>query len=131
MSSLEHHSSREQWRRRTLLGQGAYYVLTGLWPLIHMGSFEAVTGPKTDDWLVKMVGCLALAIGASLGFASRRSRAYAEDVVLLAAGSAGAFTLIDVWYVAAGRISPIYMADAVVEIALLVSLGLSRRPRAS
>lgn len=120
--------SRAPWRRRVLLGQAAYYVLTGLWPLIHMASFEAVTGPKTDDWLVKMVGCLVVVIGASLAVAARGGRAYASDVVLLAAGSAVAFTLIDVRYVVAGRISPIYLADAVLEMALMAGLFLTRRP---
>ena len=37
-----------------LAAQGALYVVTGVWPLLHMASFEAVTGPKTDDWLVRL-----------------------------------------------------------------------------
>ncbi|MBV8580277.1 MAG: hypothetical protein JOZ86_06540, partial [Candidatus Eremiobacteraeota bacterium] len=37
----------------------AYYLATGLWPLLDMRSFELVTGRKTDRWLVKMVGALA------------------------------------------------------------------------
>ncbi|VTR52312.1 Uncharacterised protein [Sphingobacterium thalpophilum] len=45
--------------------QGIYYCLTGIWPVIHISSFMAVTGPKTDLWLVKMVGLLSLAIGLS------------------------------------------------------------------
>lgn len=49
---------------------GTYYVVTGLWPLIHLTSFEAVTGPKTDDWLVHMVGLLAASIGLALLHAS-------------------------------------------------------------
>jgi hypothetical protein len=28
--------------------QGAYFLVTGVWPLVHMPSFLAVTGPKTD-----------------------------------------------------------------------------------
>lgn len=38
--------------------QGIYYVASGLWPLLHMRSFEAVTGPKRDKWLVNTVGAL-------------------------------------------------------------------------
>ena len=36
--------------------QGSYYLVTGLWPLVHLASFEAITGPKVDaggaagDW---------------------------------------------------------------------------------
>lgn len=32
-------------------GQAAYYIVTGPWPLLSLRSFEAVTGPKADEWL--------------------------------------------------------------------------------
>ena len=38
--------------------QGAYFLATGIWPLLHLASFMRVTGPKTDRWLVKTVGAL-------------------------------------------------------------------------
>jgi len=28
--------------------QGVYYLLTGLWPLVSIETFQMVTGPKTD-----------------------------------------------------------------------------------
>jgi hypothetical protein len=52
--------------RRLATIQGAYYLLTGLWPLAHLRSFQAVTGPKLEPWLVKTVGVLAAAIGFTL-----------------------------------------------------------------
>ena len=52
--------------------QGGYFLITGVWPLIAMPSFEAVTGPKTDDWLVKTVGGLIAAIAAVLLWAAFR-----------------------------------------------------------
>jgi energy-converting hydrogenase Eha subunit E len=108
--------------RPLVLGtQGAYYLLTGLWPLVHMASFEAVTGPKTDDWLVRMVGLLAATIGAALVTAARQWRGTLETIVL-AVGSAMAFTAVDVWYVLQGQISRIYLADATVEIGLVALL---------
>ena len=99
--------------------QGGYFVATGLWPIVHFPSFEAVTGPKVDDWLVRMVGLLAASIGATLLVAARRKSPSAEAFVL-AVTSALSFAAIDVWYAARGRISPIYLADAVIEIALVV-----------
>lgn len=36
--------------------QGAYYIVTGMWPLLHIDSFQVVTGPKDNLWLVKTVG---------------------------------------------------------------------------
>jgi hypothetical protein len=71
-----------RWRQRLLGFQAAYYCLTGIWPLLHLASFEAVTGPKTDDWLVKMVGLLAAVIGATLGVAVKHGRSYVVDALL-------------------------------------------------
>jgi hypothetical protein len=119
--------TRDRWRRRLIAFQAAYYLATGLWPLVHLPSFEAVTGPKTDDWLVHMVGLLAGVIGAALGVAAVHDRHRAPDIVLLAAGAALAFAGIDFWYVLNGPISPIYLADALVELALLVGLAWTRR----
>jgi hypothetical protein len=40
--------------------QAIYYLLTALWGLFHIESFMAVTGPKTDVWLVKTVSVLII-----------------------------------------------------------------------
>ncbi|MGH7580262.1 MAG: hypothetical protein ACREM9_08825, partial [Gemmatimonadales bacterium] len=101
--------------------QGVYYLLSGLWPLAHLASFEAVTGAKVDDWLVRMVGLLAAVIGATLLLAARRGNR-APEILLLAVGSAVAFTAVDVWYALRGRIAPVYLGDAVVEMVLVVLL---------
>ena len=108
-------------RELVLKLQGMYFMATGLWPVAHMASFEAITGPKTDDWLVKMVGLLAFVIGATLYSAALHSR-ITKDVVLLAIGSAMAFTAIDVWYAVSGRISLIYLGDAAIELAIAGAL---------
>ena len=44
--------------RSLALAQGLCFTATGLWPLMHMPSFEAVTDPKEDKWLVRTVGVL-------------------------------------------------------------------------
>ena len=62
--------------------QGAYYLVTGLWPVIDMRSFELITGPKTDDWLVRTVGVLAASIGLTLLVAARRRRPSVEGVLM-------------------------------------------------
>jgi hypothetical protein len=99
------------------LAQAAYYIPTGLWPIVHPQSFQRVTGPKTDVWLVKTVGALVSVIGGVLGVAGWRRRVTPE-VALLGAGSALALAAIDTVYVARGRIAPIYLADAVGELGL-------------
>ena len=108
--------------RLVIGGQALYYVVTGGWPVVHMGSFEAITGPKVDDWLVQMVGLLAAAIGVTLAVAVR-SRRWGAEVRTLAILSALAFTAIDFRYALSGRISPIYLADAAAELLLVALLG--------
>src|SRR5437870_12000828 len=51
--------------------QGAYFIVTGVWPLLSMDTFERVTGPKTDRWLVRTVAVLVIAIGVSIAFGAR------------------------------------------------------------
>jgi hypothetical protein len=118
---------RDPWSRRLIAFQAAYYLSTGLWPLVHLPSFEAVTGPKTDEWLVHMVGLLAAVIGAALGVAAAHDRHRSPEIVVLAAGAALAFAGIDFWYVLNGTISPIYLADALLELGVLFGLTWTRR----
>jgi hypothetical protein len=108
------------------LAQGAFYLATGLWPLIDIDSFQAVTGPKMDLWLVRTVGVLVAVIGAVLVFAARR-RTIGAEIMLLAVGSALGLTAIDIIYVLSGTISPIYLADAVAELGLVAGWFLGRR----
>lgn len=109
--------------RWVLRVQGAMYVVTGVWPLLHMGSFEAVTGPKTDDWLVHTVGLLLAVIGAVLLVAAARP---AVDwlIVALAIGAALALAAIEIVYVMNGTISRIYLLDAAIELAIAVVLAV-------
>jgi hypothetical protein len=97
--------------------QGLFYVATGVWPLIDIVSFQIVTGPKTDLWLVRTVGILVTVIGAVL-IAASRTRRVSLEIVMLAVGSALGLAAIDLRYALAGRISAVYLADAAVEIAL-------------
>lgn len=104
------------------LAQGLYYTGTGLWPIVSMRSFERVTGPKRDRWLVKTVGVLVSAIGITLARSGRRGRVH-PDVALLGGLSAAALAAIDLVYVARRRISPVYLLDAVPEVMLAVWWG--------
>jgi hypothetical protein len=98
--------------------QGLYYLATGVWPLVHVESFMAVTGPKTDLWLVYTVGVLVGVVGVVLLVAARAGRVTPE-VMLLAVGAALGLTGIDVIFVARGAIAPIYLADAAAELVLV------------
>ena len=118
-------ASRLSLARRSIGIQAAYYTLTGIWPIVHRRSFEAVTGRKTDYWLVQMVGALAIAIGGSLALAARRS-APSREAVALSVGSAAAFAAIDATHATRGRIRRVYLLDLAVESAVLVSFARTR-----
>ena len=98
--------------------QGAYYVVTGLWAIVHIESFQKVTGPKTDIWLVKTVGLLLAVIGAALLLAAYRQQ-FDPALMLVAMGSAAALMAIELVYVAKRTISRVYLLDAVVEAGLI------------
>jgi hypothetical protein len=106
--------------------QGVYFAALGVWPLIDIGSFQAVTGGKTDHlptgretdhWLVNTVGALVAVIGVTLLVSAWRRRISGE-IVVLGLLSALALAAIDIVYVVRRTILPIYLADAVIEILL-------------
>ena len=99
------------------LGQGVFYVATGLWPTLHWRSFEAVTGPKVDRWLVKTTGGLIATIGAALIVSALEPRVRRATRVL-GLGATVALGLADLVYARRGRIRDVYLVDAVVEAAL-------------
>jgi hypothetical protein len=101
--------------------QGAYYVATGVWPLLSMRLFEAVTGRKTDRWLVQTVGLLVICIGTSIALETRRERT-SPAILALAISSALSLAAIEIVHTARRRISPIYLLDAFLEVALAYGL---------
>jgi hypothetical protein len=105
-------------RRASAVGaaQGGYYLATGLAPFASRRAFEAVTGPKVDWWLVQTVGALVAAVGGSLAAASRRGRVTPE-LRALGVSSAAGLAGLEVLHVLRRRISPVYLADAALELA--------------
>jgi hypothetical protein len=95
--------------------QGLYFFVTGVWPLLDIESFQLVTGPKRDIWLVKTVGVLVAVIGAVLVLAGAGGE-ITSPILLLAVGSAAALATVDVNYVAKRVIPPIYLLDALLEV---------------
>ena len=106
--------------------QAAFYVGTGVWPLLHRRSFEWLTGRKTDFWLVQTVGLTVAAIGIGLAQAVARQRGVPPELRTIAATSAAGLALVDLSFVARGRISKIYLADAAAEVALVAGWLLAR-----
>jgi hypothetical protein len=112
--------------RRAAGRQAGYFLATGPVPFVSRRAFEAVTGPKREWWLVQTVALLVTAVGAGLACGAVRDRVTAE-LGIVGAGSAAALAAIDVVYVARGRLRPTYLADAVVEAALLAGWAAAAR----
>ena len=122
MEAIEHPKS-ESLASGLSVAQGVFYVATGLWPIVHLRSFEAVTGPKLEGWLVKTVGALIAIVGGTLLAAGLRRRV-SPELMQLAAGSAASLAAVDVIY-SPQRISPVYLLDAVVEGALVTGWSMA------
>lgn len=100
--------------------EGIFYLLTGLWPLLHFSSFLSVMGFKTDIWMVVTVGALLTLNG--LLFLMESLSPFISKAVLAAAVAVPVILLwIDLFYVFSGVISPAYIVDAVIENLFLVS----------
>jgi hypothetical protein len=80
-----------------------------------MGTILAITGPKTDLWLVKTVGIILAVIGAVLIYAQINADIH-TSIIMLAVGSALSLVIVEFVYVTKRVISPVYLADAVIEL---------------
>jgi len=103
--------------------QGIYYVATGVWPFLHLESFLAVTGPKTDIWLLYTVSVLIVVIGVAL-LAVAYSGRISGEILWLAVGSAIALAGIDVVFVLRDVIAEIYLLDAALQALLIAGWGI-------
>jgi hypothetical protein len=97
-------------------GQAVYYGSTALAPFISRTAFERITGPKREWWLVLTISALVGAIAAALAASARNEPG--KEMVILGAGTAAGMASIDIIYAAQGRISPVYLLDAAIQIPL-------------
>jgi hypothetical protein len=96
-----------------------YFAATGAWPLVHLSSFEFVTGPKTDHWLVQTFGVLILVVGAVFLMAAARDEDRTE-MNILALSSALALSICDTVFMSQQVISRVYLLDAALELLFAV-----------
>lgn len=103
-----------------ILFQGLYYFVTAVWPLLHIRSFEAVTGEKKEDWLVYTVSLMILSSSLIFLYASLLAETISIEVVFLSALNAVSLGFISIYYPLRGTIRKIYLADGLLEVFILV-----------
>jgi hypothetical protein len=139
VAGVQNHCERKMVQNTKTLAEalcwvhGLYYLVTGVWPIVSVKTFQLVTGPKSDHltadppteadhWMLNTIAALITAISVVLLAAAGRRRV-TFDVALLALLSAGALTIIDIVYVGRGTIASIYLADAAIEVLLIGGWG--------
>ena len=106
-------------RKRTLpifaaFGHGFFCLVAGLWPVVDLPAFQAVTGQKPDHWLITVAGLLLAGIGSSLIIAAIR-RDIAFEGFALGIFTALALGVTDLIFVIERIIPAVYLLDAVAE----------------
>jgi hypothetical protein len=92
--------------------QGCYYLLGGLWPLVHFRSFQAVAGPKPDRFQTEVTSALFAAIGVAL-LAHPRTEPLPRSTAVLSAASALGTMYVDLRHRRAIR--GLFYAEAALE----------------
>ena len=119
---------------RLLIGlHAAYLLIGGAWPLVHMPSFEAVTGPKDEHWLVRSVAGILIVISITL-FAQLGKGRIEYAAITTAMGASFVLAMVGIITAIAAVISPIYLVDGAVHffffacwcIVLAGDFGMSR-----
>ena len=105
-----------------ILFQGLYYLVTAVWPLVHIRSFELVTGEKKEDWLVYTVSLMILASSLIFLYASLMARTISIEVVFLSVLNTAFLGFISIYYPLRGIIRKIYLADCLLEVFILISV---------
>ena len=106
--------------------QCVYYIATAVPAIVSRRFFESVTGPKADYWLVDMVALLIIVIGAAIGIAAWR-RSFTIEMLVLSIAGAVSLALIDIVYGLRGRISRVYLWDALLEIIIILAVLIFAR----
>lgn len=112
---------RDRWRRWILAAQGAYYVLTGLWSIIHFSSFTRAVALTINPFQAHAFAAVIVVVGANLAEAARRD-APGRFPTQLGAAVAGAIALVElIWLPRLGPGGALWL-DFVVEVAFVVAL---------
>ena len=111
--------------RRVATAHGMFNVVSGVWPLVAVRSFEAVYGRKTDRWLQSTVAGLLTTVGVAQLLSRDAPRLPVARA--LGVGTAATLLAVDAVNVPRGRISRMYLQDAACEVAWLAAWAWASR----
>ncbi len=114
---------RDRWRRWVMLAQGAYYVITGLWPLVHFPSFAEVVGQQINPFQAQAFGAVIIVVGAALIEAARREPPGAYPT-MLGTAVASAIAIVSLFWLPRSATSSGLWLDFIVEVAIAAALIL-------
>ena len=111
---------RTQFQTRLLLiVHGLYLLIGGGWPLVHWKSFEAVTGPKLDEFLVHTVALLLILVGNIL--LGQRRTAVERSAVQLAMGTSLILGTVAIVSAAGGWVWKVYFIDGTIHLLFVLA----------
>jgi hypothetical protein len=106
--------------RTLILTQSIYIFITAVWPILHIESFMAVTGDKTDIWLVKTVGALLIPVATCLSM-YLFIHSDIRPAFVLGTLTCISFITVDFYYALNDVISDVYLLDGVVQLLFLAA----------
>lgn len=113
----------------------AFFLIGGLWPLVDMQSFESVTGPRSDHWLVRSLAGMLIIVGAALIWSVQRGH-IDHSMRGVAAGSSGMLALVALISGMNGPVDPVSVIGASLHgvlalcwVAIMLTAGSAYRPR--
>lgn len=114
---------RDRLRRWAMLAQGVYYVLTGLWPLLHFDSFARFVALDVIPFQAQSFAAVIIVIGASLIEAARREPP-GPYPTMLGAAVAGAIAIVSLFWLPRTGVASGLWIDFAVEVAIAAALIL-------
>ncbi len=111
------------WPRRI---QGAYYVVTGLWPVVATEHYMRATGQESHAGVARALGGAVAALGVALALdlIPRRPARWVGIGSALLLGSGGAY------FAARGRGVPTNATDTAMQLAFAISWIARGKPAA-
>lgn len=111
---------RTHFHTRLLSFSHALYLLFGGgWPLLHLKSFEAVTGPKHDEFLVRTVALLLILVGSIL--LGQRKAVVESSAVQLAMGTSFILGTVAIVSAAGGWVWKVYFIDGTIHLLFVLA----------